>query len=218
MKQAVLFDLDGTLLDTLEDLADSMNAVLREQNLPDHPLDFYRTAVGDGVRKLAERALPAGWRDGSLVERCVERMRDVYGARWAEKTAPYDGVDPLLDALLAEGVACCILSNKPDDFTRRVVEAFFPGRPFRAVRGAREDVPLKPDPAAARAIVNDLGLPPDQWAYVGDTNTDMKTARAAGLWAIGALWGFRTAEELKASGAQVLAEHPADLAPLILEG
>jgi phosphoglycolate phosphatase len=218
MKEAVLFDLDGTLLDTLEDLADSMNAVLREQNLPDHPVDFYRTAVGDGVRKLAERALPADRRDGPLVEQCVARMRDIYGARWAEKTTPYEGVGPLLDALFARGVACCILSNKPDDFTRRVVKAFFPGRPFRAVRGAREGVPLKPDPSAALEIVSDLGLPPDQWAYVGDTNTDMQTARAAGLWAIGALWGFRTAEELKASGAQVLAEHPAGLAALILEG
>jgi phosphoglycolate phosphatase len=215
---AVLFDLDGTLLDTLEDLADSMNAALGALGFPPHPLAAYRYFVGDGVENLALRALPEEARlDQGLVRHTVARMREEYGARWKLKTHPYDGVPDLLDSLSARGLKMAVLSNKPHPATVEVVGHFLSRWRFDAVLGARPGVPIKPDAGAALDVARTLGVPAGSFLYIGDTNTDMATARGAGMLAVGAVWGFRSAEELEAAGAQVLVAHPREVLGL-LEG
>ena len=213
--KAVLFDLDGTLLDTIEDLADSMNAALERLGFPTHSVQAYKYFVGDGVKELALRALPESHRDEATVTRCIAAMREEYGQRWAVKTHAYPGIPELLDALARIGMKTAVLSNKPDDTTKMVVAKLLPWWRFDLVMGQRASVPRKPDPTAALAIAKSLEIAPGEFLYLGDTSTDMKTAVAAGMFPVGALWGFRTADELKASGARVLLERPADLLGLL---
>jgi phosphoglycolate phosphatase len=214
--RAVLFDLDGTLLDTLEDLADSMNHVLRQRALAEHPVDAYKHYIGDGIETLVRRVLPEGCTTPALLKECAEAMRTEYGRRWAEKTRPYPGVPELLDALSARGIPAAVLSNKPDDFTRLCVAKLLPRWQFAVVQGARPGLARKPDPAAALDIARHFRLEPAEIVYLGDTNTDMQTAVAAGMYPVGALWGFRSAEELVTSGAAVLIERPIDLVDIIV--
>lgn len=208
---AILFDLDGTLLDTLEDIADSMNAVLARFGYPALPANDYRYHTGDGVRKLALRALRAAGGDEGRLDVAIEAMREEYSRRWADKTRPYQGVEDLLSGLRERGIGRAILSNKPDDFTKLVVEHFFGNECFAAVRGVRDGVPRKPDAAGALAIAHEMRIAPERFLYVGDTNTDMQTAVAAGMFPVGALWGFRSEEELRASGAAVVLARPLDV-------
>lgn len=212
--RAVLFDLDGTLLDTLEDLAASGNWALRELGMPEHPRDAYKYFVGDGVENLARRAIPCERCDAATVGRCAELVREAYTKRWAETTRPYPGIPELLDALCARGTPMAVLSNKPDDFTRLCVEKLLPAWRFAAVVGALARVARKPDPAGALRIAEYLGVAPAEILYLGDTNTDMQTAVRANMFPVGALWGFRTAEELTASGARVLVRRPAEVLDL----
>jgi phosphoglycolate phosphatase len=208
----VLFDLDGTLLDTIEDLAACMNAAVAAAGLATRPVEEHKRMVGDGVANYVLRALGEDRRgDTKLIERVTAEYRGLYRQHWADFTRAYDGVEELLEALVAKDVVLAVLSNKPDLFTREMVRHFFPGIPFAAVEGAKEGSPLKPDPAAALAIARQVALAPEQFAYVGDTNTDMQTARAAGMLAVGALWGFRGRTELEAAGAQVVIERPGEL-------
>lgn len=209
--RAVLFDLDGTLLDTLADIADSMNAALAALGQPAHPVEAYRFFVGDGVEALVRRSAPAHSQDEAFVRRAVGLLRDEYGRRWDRKTRPYPGVPELLAALAGRGVPMAVLSNKPDDFTRMAVERFLPGTPFSAVRGMRPGGPKKPDPSAALDIARGIAVPPAEFVYVGDTDTDMRTARAAGMRPVGALWGFRPEEELRAHGAHGFVSEPREL-------
>jgi phosphoglycolate phosphatase len=213
--KAVLFDLDGTLLDTLADLAGSMNRVLERANLPPHPVDAYRYFVGDGVVNLVRRALPTQQRTEASIQRFVQQMRQEYARRWDRKTRPYEGVCDLLDALAARGTKMAVLSNKPHDFTALCVRKLLPGGRFDFVQGVADGVPPKPDPTGARRVREALDVPAAEFVYLGDTNTDMKTAGAAGMLPVGALWGFRTAEELNESGAKVLLARPGDLLDLL---
>jgi len=213
--QAVLFDLDGTLLNTLEDLADSMNAAVGRLGFPPHPLEAYNYFVGDGIVNMARRALPENHRDDATTARCVDLMRQIYTEHWHDKTVPYPGIPELLDALAARGLRMAILSNKPHDFTVLCVEKLLPSWSFDTVQGVSETVPPKPDPTGARAVAARLGLPPGAFLYLGDTNTDMQTANASGMFAVGACWGFRPPEELRANGAQALIETPAQLLDLL---
>ena len=213
--RAVLFDLDGTLLDTLEDLADSANAALRSLDFPEHPPQAYKYFVGDGMEVLVQRALPADRANAATCAECAARVRREYAQRWADKTRPYAGIPELLDAVAARGVAMAVLSNKPDEFTRLCVTRLLPRWHFAAVVGARPTLPRKPDPTGAREIARQLSFAPAAFVYLGDTNTDMQTAIAAGMFPVGALWGFRTAEELRASGARSLLEKPLDLLDLL---
>ncbi len=213
---SILFDLDGTLLDTLQDLADSMNAVLSELGYPSHPLASYRYFVGDGVANLARRVLPGeAGRDETVVQEVVGRMRKEYGARWHQKTRPYEGIPELLEAARLRGAKLAVLSNKPHPATLEVISHFFPAVPFDAVLGARPQVPIKPDAGAALEVARILSRPPGDFLYVGDTNTDMQTAVAAGMYPVGALWGFREADELIAAGARTLVAHPRDVLSLL---
>ena len=214
--RAVLFDLDGTLLNTLEDLADSMNAVLGASGFPVHGLKDYKVFVGDGIENLVRRALPGPKRlDEDTVTRCLASMRQKYGKRRKDKTRPYEGVPELLDKLVAGGIRMGILSNKPDESTKTVVAELLPHWKFDAVFGERPGTPRKPDPSGAIEIANLMRIPCGQFLYVGDTGTDMKTANAAGMFAVGALWGFRKADELQEHGAKVLIEKPGDLMRLL---
>lgn len=209
--QAVLFDLDGTLLDSIDDLADAMNDALGQFGFPGHPTDAYRYFVGEGVEELAARALPEGRRDPATLIQCVQRMRAIYRSRWNVKTHPYPGIPELLDGLAERGLTLTVLSNKPDEFTRAMVDHYFGAWPFARVAGQKDGIPRKPDPAGALEIAKHLQIAPERFLYLGDTDTDMKTARAAGMFAGGVLWGFRGAEELLANGAEILIESPVDL-------
>ena len=213
--KAVLFDLDGTLLDTLTDLADSMNVVLSGFGFSMHSREAYRYFVGDGMEMLAHRVLPEEQRTPSMIQRCAEAMRVRYQEHWADSSAPYQGVPELLDALIRRDLCLNILSNKPDDFTRLMVNHFLPDWRWNQVRGARPEMPRKPDPVGALAVAEQLNFAPHQFLYLGDTNTDMRTATAAGMYPVGALWGFRTRQELDESGAKTVLHHPLDLLQLL---
>lgn len=213
--RAVVFDLDGTLVDSLADLGESMNEVLAELSLPQHPLVAYRRFVGDGIRMLVFRALPDSSRSDECVATAVARLRDVYGARWDRKTRPYAQTTETLRRLTDLGLRLGVLSNKPHAFTTSIVERFFSPSAFAAVLGAEAGFPRKPDPSAAIELARRLSVQPPECFYVGDTATDMQTARGAGMYAIGALWGFRDADELLSSGAQSLAERPSDVVTIV---
>lgn len=210
---AILFDLDGTLADTLDDIAASMNWALERNALDPHPADAYRELVGEGVSRLVERAIPAGRQD--LHEAVLEDLRAHYTEHMLDRTAPYPGVPEMLDAIATRGLPMAILSNKPEPATRWMVDRLFPAWPFAYVAGERPGMPHKPDPRPATEIARGLGVDPARVLYLGDTRTDMETAVAAGMFGVGALWGFRDEAELRAHGASEVVEHPRDVVPLI---
>lgn len=213
--KAILFDLDGTLLDTLEDLGNAANRVLERHGFPTHTTHNYRYFVGEGASALMKRALPEDKREDDTINFYVRAFREEYGQRWNLKTRPYDGVAEMLDALTARGLRMAVLSNKPDEFTKRCVAEFLPKWNFEVVMGQRDPMPLKPDPAGAREIAGCLNVAPAQFLYLGDTAIDMKTAVAAGMYPVGALWGFRTERELLENGARTLIKRPQDILGLL---
>jgi len=213
--RAVMFDLDGTLLDTIADLGDAMNATLEAFGFPTHNVAFYKKAVGDGAPVLAERSLPPAARTPDGIRQALLRLRTEYEQRWTSKTRPYTGIEPLLAELRQRGIPLVVLSNKPEPKTLDCVNHFFPRHAFAIVRGAIDRVPLKPAPDAALAISRQLAIPPEQWLYVGDTDTDMQTAVNAGFFPVGATWGFRDRAELLTHGARAVIDAPADLLKLL---
>jgi phosphoglycolate phosphatase len=214
--KAVLFDLDGTLLDSLEDLANAGNRVLAAQSLPVHEVSAYRHFVGDGIAVLVERILPPTHRQPQQIAETVAAFQREYAATWRTRTAPYAGVAQMLDQLTGAGVRLAILSNKPDAFTRLCVEQLLPYWSFAPVLGQRPGVPRKPDPAAALEAVRGMDLLPGEVLYVGDTAIDMRTARSAGMDPVGVLWGFRDAQELNLAGAEWLISDPSQLLPIVV--
>lgn len=215
----IIFDLDGTLVDSLRDIADSVNAVLHENGLPMHPIDAYRAMVGDGLAKLVERAIDPGPDSapgsGTDFARVLAAVRERYAAHCLDATRPYPGIPALLDALAARRLPLAVLSNKPHAMTIEVVARTFPEGTFVAVAGARESVPIKPDPAAALAIARQLGVPPESTLFVGDTPVDIATARAARMTGVGVHWGFRSAQQLREAGARHLLDAPERLMDLL---
>ncbi len=209
--EAVIFDLDGTLLDTIEDIAAAMNRVLAPRGLGTYGVETYKTLVGDGVEELVRRAFRSQALSDEDVAGIVRDYRREYEFAWRDHSRPYPEVPALLEALRARGVRTAVLSNKSHVFTEVMTRELLPGFRFDVVRGAFSGAPLKPDPAAALAIAAGLGVAPAACAFLGDTNVDMMTARAAGMFAAGALWGFRTARELTESGAEILLESPLGL-------
>ena len=213
--RAVLFDLDGTLLDTLQDIADSVNKALSHLGFPQHELEAYKYFVGEGREVLAIRALPEHHRDASTVGKLAACMDEEYSKHWADNTYPYQGIPDLLDALTISDIKMAILSNKPHNFTEMMVSKLLWRWHFEIVVGALPSVPKKPDPTAALQIARRLGIQPSEFLYLGDSGIDMKTATGADMYPVGALWGFRSADELLASGAKTLVEHPSDLLHLL---
>jgi phosphoglycolate phosphatase len=211
--RAVLFDLDGTLADSLADLANATNFALTQLGCPTHPPESYRYFVGDGARELCARALPPDKQN--LTDETLRLMREHYDAHCFNLTKLYPGIPELISALTERGLRLAVLSNKPDVFTKRMIVHYFKPSPFAIVRGQLPNIPLKPDPTAALQIAQELGIPPAQWLYLGDTDTDMRTAIGAGMHAVGVLWGFRDREELIKSGAEHIVAQPEQVLGLL---
>lgn len=212
---ALVFDLDGTLADTLEDIAAAMNRALAAHGLPPHPADAYRRMVGEGAAVLAHRAV--GARE-DLEAQVLEAYLRGYDQHIVDTTKPYPGVVALLDALAVRRVPLAVLSNKPDGATRAVVERLFGLARFVEVRGERQGSPRKPDPAVALELARALGFAPAKVAFVGDTAIDMRTASAAGMFPVGVRWGFRGERELRDAGARIVVEQPLEILALFWPG
>jgi len=212
---AVIFDLDGTLLDSLRDIADAVNYVLGERDLPIHTVDEIREFVGDGAWMLVTRALPEEARHPDTIKECLSAFRAEYRRSWKRTTVPYQGVPEMLDALTLWGIKMAVLSNKPHEFTQQCVGELLSRWHFDSVLGQREGLPLKPEPAGALAIASRLQIEPRACLYVGDSGVDMRTARSAGMYAVGVLWGYRSAHELETCGAHKMIGHPQELVEFI---
>ena len=210
---AAIFDLVGTLADTLADIAEAVIAGLSSMDLPTHPEEAYRDWVGEGVEHLAALAMPASHHPqmGEL----VRRFRAYYAEHVVQKSRAFPEVPAVLEALRAKGVLLAVLSNKMDLLTRRIVQVCFGDALLHPVYGERQGVARKPDPSAALGIASELGVEPARCLFVGDTAVDMNTARAAGMYGVGVTWGFRGREELEQSGAKVIIEAPGELLRLV---
>ena len=218
MYTTVLFDLDGTLLNTIDDLADSANRVCAAHGWPQFTPAQYCYFVGNGIPKLVERFSPETARTPALLAATLREFDAQYGAHMFDKTAPYPGMPQLLVRLHARGVRMAVYSNKADQFAGEVVARYFDPALFALVRGARPGVPTKPAPEGTRALLAALGADPaaGDVLYVGDSNVDVATAHNAGLPCCGVLWGFRTKQELQDAGAEYLAADAAALERVIL--
>lgn len=210
--KAVIFDLDGTLVDSLADLSDSVNLMLESYGFPTHEVEKYRYFVGNGSKKLMERTLP---RDkaasAEFVEEALVKYKAIYKERLLEKTRPYNGVRELLAELKSRGIPLAVCTNKHNDAALTIVKILFAPGTFEEVLGDRPGFPKKPNPATPLEIASHLGVKPDEVAYLGDTSVDMETAVHAGFLPVGVLWGFRPEEELVKSGAKVLLKAPLEL-------
>ena len=213
--RAVLFDLDGTLLNTLRDLADSVNNVLVRSGFPPHKVEDYKYFVGSGMKNTVTQALPEDHRDGEIVDILYAQMEEEYSKNWSKHTGPYSGIPELLDTLTTSSIRIAILSNKPQRASEQMVSALLARWHFEIVVGAQAALPLKPDPTAALQIANRMNFDPREFVYLGDSAIDMKTAVAANMYPVGALWGFRAADELLSAGAKELIENPSGLLPIV---
>lgn len=211
MLKALLFDLDGTLLDSLADIAAAMNRMLTERGLPVCNTGDIRQMVGDGMRQLVVRALPGNRRDEATVDACLAAYRAHYDTLWKTATRPYNGIPELLDSLRQQGFKLGVISNKAHRFTVPMTEHFFGSDRFAVVLGQRDEVPRKPNPAAALEAATLLGVSPAECAYVGDSGIDMEFATNSGMTGIGVTWGLRDAAELRAAGATHLVDTPAQV-------
>lgn len=207
--QACIFDLDGTLLDTLQDLANSVNIALEDFGQPVRTVEEVRAFVGNGVRKLMQRAVLEGT-DEDLGERIYERFLEVYDREKNHYTKPYDGILELIALLKARGIACAVLSNKNDDAVVALCEAHFPNC-FEFTQGMRPGVAPKPAPDALFALCTRMGINPEDAVYIGDSEVDVKTAQAAGMRLVAVTWGFRSREMLAKAGAKEMIDAPREL-------
>ncbi|MBU0987313.1 MAG: HAD family hydrolase [Proteobacteria bacterium] len=206
--EAILFDMDGTLLDTLEDIGDATNRVLAKRGFPTHSISTYRQFVGEGSKILITRALPEAYRNEKLIDECLQEFIEYYDLNCMVKSKPYDGIPGLLDALIARGLKLAILSNKPDLITKTCVKTLLSKWHFVVVFGQRDSVPCKPNPQSALELAAIMGIHPSKFLYLGDTGIDMQTAVSSGMFPVGVLWGFRPLEELKAHGARMVIDDP----------
>jgi phosphoglycolate phosphatase len=208
--EAIIFDLDGTLLNSLEDIADSANEAIKRFGADPHAVEAYRYFVGDGLAMLMKRAMPDN-SSSTVLQESVECFQSIYNERWYKKTKPYDGIMVMLERFQQTGVKMAILSNKPDTFTQKCVNLFFPRIKFSAVAGKKEDTPPKPDPYSTLKIIDALAVHPEQSLFVGDSSIDIKTGIGAGMLTVGVDWGFRTKNELEEAGAHSIISSPQEL-------
>lgn len=212
--KAVIFDLDGTLLDTIGDIATPVETVLKRYGFPGHDREMYRQFIGNGIGELVYRALPIEVAESTSYNKLLGEVWREYGLNLNKSSVPYDGIYTLLDSLAARGIILNILSNKSDEFMDEVVSEFFAKWNFAMVFGARPNKPLKPDPYSVYEILEEIELDAGQCVFVGDSDVDMQTAVNAGVYPVGVSWGFRKPAELKANGAELIIEHPLDLLKL----
>ena len=213
MKKTVIFDLDGTLLDSIEDIASSMNKVLEILQLPTHKIEDYKHFVGGGVDILVENALSNQSKE--IKDEVIKRFKIEYDGKLHSKTLPYDGIYELLDELKKLDINLAVLSNKPHEFTVSYVNHFFKNYNFKEIHGQKKDVPKKPDPKAALDIVKFLNSSCENTYFIGDTKIDMQTAKSANMTAIGVLWGFRDEKELRDFGADFIVSNPLEILKII---
>lgn len=213
--KAVLFDLDGTLINSLHDIADSMNRVLALKGYQTHDYDSYRYFVGRGLYNLVGRTLPESEKTEQNIKNLYQELLRDYEVNLLQKTVLYRGIPELLDALVEKGIKLTILSNKADLFTKKIAAELLKAWPFEVVLGSGDDLPRKPHPGGALKICDDLQLQPSDILYVGDTNVDMETACSAGMYPVGVTWGFRTRKELLESGAATIIDKPLELMSLL---
>lgn len=212
-KKTIIFDLDGTLIDSLEDIAVCMNKVLEELNLPTYEINEYKYFVGGGISVLVDNALKG--ESTQIKEEVTKRFKVIYDQKLHAKTKPYEGIYELLKELEKLDCNLAILSNKPHEFTVEYANSLFDNFNFKEVHGQKVDVPKKPDPIAAINIAKSFNTPCEEIYFVGDTMVDMQTAKNAGMIAIGVLWGFRDEKELNEHGADYLVSHPLEILEII---
>jgi len=215
MIKLIIFDLDGTLLNTLDDLADCTNYVLQKNGYPTHEINAYKYFVGNGVEMLLRRALPKDIPESNFSE-IMQQFMSYYEIHKSDKTAPYEGMVKALEKLQEKGILLTIATNKPHDLLPELMRHYFPTIKWAAVFGNRKDVLIKPHPQIVYDILAATQIPKNQILYVGDTAVDMETAQNAGIKTVGALWGFRTKEELEKAGADYLIEYPLHLCCFVL--
>lgn len=216
VKPCVIFDLDGTLIDSLPGIAATLNRTLDAHGLPGHSHAMVRSFVGDGLRNLILRAGPRG-AEPKLIDSLLSLYRKDYDLTWQQGTVVYPGIHAMLAELQADGVTMAVLSNKVHEFTVAMVRAMFPQIHFRMVLGQREGLPHKPDPAGALLIAEALDAVPENCVVVGDSTMDVETAANAGMRAIAVSWGYHDRERLAAAGASRIIDHPSELPPLLKE-
>lgn len=215
MVKLAIFDLDGTLLNTIGDLAASCDAVLWQNGLPQHTTDEYRQMVGCGILRLVEAAIPEYLRLPEYVEKVRQDFVAYYTNHIDLHTHPYEGIPQLIESLADRGVKIAVASNKFQAGTEQLIRSFFPDVEFVAVLGQREGIPLKPDPQIDREIIAAAGVEPSETMHIGDSGVDMQTAKAAGVRAVGVTWGFRSREELEEGGADAIVDSPEQILELL---
>lgn len=213
MIKCCIFDLDGTLIDSLADLGETVNQLLKEQKQNSYSIEAYRMMVGDGVKMLLKRAFP----QANEAELCAlkKRFDRLYRANCFQNTLPYPGICEVLNHLQKQHIQLAVLSNKPDSFAKEICSHFFGDELFFAVTGQKDNQPKKPSPEGAEEIIRRCGCTKEQVLFIGDSNVDIFTAQNAGIASCGVLWGFRSEEELIAAGADFLISHPRELTTLL---
>lgn len=212
--KAIIFDLDGTLVNSIYDIADAMNSVLKQRNYTTFDYETYKTFVGHGVKSLIEKAIPQEHLNDTFVSACLSEMMQTYSETCTNKTKPYDGILSLLDTLHAKGFKLSVLSNKEDTLTKKVVKAILP-QYLNPVLGLKEEALKKPNPKVALQICDTLNVTPEETIYVGDSNVDIQTAKRANMKAVGVSWGFRDKKELIENGADYILNTPSDLLKIL---
>lgn len=212
--KGIIFDLDGTLLDTIDDLGDSMNEVLKTYNYPTFTSEEYKLKVGGGFKGLVLNSFPEGT-DSDIIEEATLLFSKIYDTRYLNKTKPYEGIDNILDELNKMGIKIGINSNKKDEYTNTLTIKFFNRIPFIAIYGERKGITNKPNPASVLEIIQLMNLKPEEVLYIGDTKVDIMTAKNADIHSVGVLWGFRNHEELSNYGATYIISDPKEILSII---
>ena len=215
MIKYIIFDLDGTLVNSIYDLADSVNYVLKQNGYAEHPLESYYYFVGNGTLKLIERALPEDKRTANEIERVHSQFAERYSQNYLSKTVPYNGINDLLDELDKRGIKYSVASNKTDVFTREIINGLFPNNRFDVIIGKKEGNPTKPNPKIIYDILEGKNFTSNEILFVGDSSVDIQTGHNANLKAVGCLWGFRDERELKEAGADFIISQPMELLKII---
>ena len=212
--KGIIFDLDGTLVNSLEDISDAMNTVLTGLNYPTHTYDTYQYFIGSGLRNLVSKALPASNNSDEQIEICFDCMINEYREVCTIKTKPYEGIITLLDNLVSRNIKLAVFSNKADELTKKIAAEIFPNY-FDAAVGLSTEELKKPNPFEALEISKSWNLKPEEILFVGDSDIDMQTAINANMFPVGVSWGYRTEEELITSGAKLVIKNPADLIEIL---